>query len=113
MPKLELLEDEIGRKLAEAEQTGELRSGPSFGKPLAVDAGWEMTPNEFKMPFKILKNAGIVPPEVELFHERARIRESLHSATDEDARRALRKQLTELEQRLSLRLEALQRNGAL
>ena len=72
-----------------------------------------MTPNEFKMPFKILKNAGIVPPEVELFHERARIRESLHSATDEDARRALRKQLTELEPRLSLRLEALQRNGAL
>ena len=52
-------------------------------------------------------------PEVELFHERARIRESLHSATDEDARRALRKQLTELEPRLSLRLEALQRNGAL
>jgi hypothetical protein len=113
MPKLELLEDEIGRKLAEAEQTGELRSAPSFGKPLAVDDGWEMTPDEFKMPFKILKNAGIVPPEVELFHERARIRESLHSATDEDARRALHKQLTELEHRLSLRLEALQRNGAL
>jgi hypothetical protein len=37
----------------------------------------------------------------------------LHSATDEDARRALHKQLTELEHRLSLRLEALQRNGAL
>ena len=36
MPKLELLEDEIGRKLAEAEQTGELRSAPSFGKPLAA-----------------------------------------------------------------------------
>ena len=113
MPKLEIIEDEISRKLAEAERTGELRSAPSFGKPLAVDAGWDMTPDEFKMPFKILKNAGIVPPEVELFHERARLREALQSTSDEGERQALRKQLTELEQRLSLRLEALQRGGAL
>jgi hypothetical protein len=71
-----------------------------------------MTPDELKMPFKILKNAGIVPPEVELFHE-ARLREALQSAPDEGQRRVLRKQLTDLEQRLSLRLEALQRSGAL
>lgn len=113
MPKLELLEDEIGRKLADAEQSGELRSAPSFGKPLAADAGWEMTPDEFKMPFKILKNAGIVPPEVELFHERARLRQAVQSAPDEPAQRALQRELTELEQRLALRLEALQRNRAL
>lgn len=113
MPKLEIIEDEISRKLAEAERTGELRSAPSFGKPLAVDAGWDMTPDEFKMPFKILKNAGVVPPEVELFHERARLREALRCASDETQSQELRQQLTELEQRLSLRLEALQRNGAL
>lgn len=113
MPKLELIEDEISRKLAEAERTGELRSAPSFGKPLAADAGWDMTPDELKMPFKILRNAGIVPPEVEQFHERARLREALQSAQDEDQRQVLRKQLTDLEQRLSLRLEALQRSGAL
>ena len=113
MPKLELIEDEISRKLAEAERTGELRSAPSFGKPLAADAGWDMTPDELKMPFKILKNAGIVPPEVEFFHERARLREALQSAPDEGQRQVLRKQLTDLEQRLSLRLEALQRSGAL
>ena len=113
MPKLELIEDEISRKLAEAERTGELRSAPSFGKPLAADAGWDMTPDELKMPFKILRNAGIVPPEVEFFHERARLREALQSAPDEGQRQVLRKQLTDLEQRLSLRLEALQRSGAL
>ena len=112
-PKLELIEDKISRKLAEAERKGELRSAPSFGKPLAADAGWDMTPDELKMPFKILRNAGIVPPEVELFHERARLREALQSAPDEGQRQVLRKQLTDLEQRLSLRLEALQRSGAL
>lgn len=113
MPGLQLLEDEIGRKLAEAQQTGELRSAPSFGKPLASDAGWEMTPDGLKMPFKILKNAGIVPPEVELFQERAHLRESIQSVTDEATRHALQKQLAVLEQRLSLRLEALQRTGTL
>ena len=112
MPKLEIIEDEISRKLAEAERTGELRSAPSFGKPLATDAGWDMTPDEFKMPFKILKNAGIVPPEIELFHERARLREALQSAADDGQRQMVRNQLTDLEQRLSLRLEALQRGGA-
>ena len=113
MPKLEILEDEIGRKLAEAEQAGELRSAPSFGKPLATDAGWEMTPVEFKMPFKILRDAGVAPPEIGLFHERARLRQSLQATTDEAAQRALQRELTELEQRLSLRLEAIQRNGVL
>lgn len=106
MPKLEILEDEIGRQLAEAERSGELRSAQSFGKPMAEDTGWEMTPDDLKMPFKILKNAGIVPPEVELFQERARLRASLQSASDEDLRQTLRKQLTDLDQRLSLRLEA-------
>lgn len=113
MPKLEILEDEIGRKLAVAERSGELRSAQSFGKPMVVDAGWEMTPDEFKMPFKILKNAGVTPPEVELFQERARLREALQSASDERDSKDLRSKLTELEQRLTLRLEALQRNGAL
>ena len=113
MPKLELIEDEISRKLAEAERTGELRSAPSFGKPLAADAEWDMTPDELKMPFRILKNAGIVPPEVELFRERASLREALQAASDEGQSQVLRKQLTDLEQRLSFRLEALQRSGAL
>lgn len=85
MPKLVVLDDEIGRKLADAERSGELCAAPSFGKPLAVDAGWEMTPDEFKMPFKILRNAGIVPPDVELFHERARLRKTLEVASDEGA----------------------------
>ena len=68
MPKLELIEDEISRKLAEAERTGDLRSAPSFGKPLPADAGWDMTPDELKLPFQILRIVGLVPPEVARLH---------------------------------------------
>jgi Domain of unknown function (DUF1992) len=113
LPKLELLEDEIGRKLAEAEKSGELRAADGYGKPTKQDSGWEQTPDEFRMPFKILKNAGVVPPEVELFNERARKRSELEAAATEAERRERQKALSDIEQRLSLRLEALRTNGSL
>ena len=64
-------DEEIARHLREAMASGELAGTEGFGKPLPEDAGWEATPEALRMPFKILKNAGFVPPEVELFHERA------------------------------------------
>ena len=114
MPKLELLEDEIGRRLAEADLSGELRSAEGYGKPFQDDAGWNQTPAELRRPFKILKDAGVVPPEIELFHERASLRAAVDAAaTDAEQRDALRRQLSELEQKIALRLEALRINGSL
>ena len=65
------------------------------------------------MPFKILKNAGFVPAEVELFHERAALSAALESCRSEPERVALRRKLSDLEQRIALRLEALRANGKL
>ncbi len=110
---LQLREDEIGRKLDEAQLSGELSSAPSYGKPMLSDAGWEQTPEEFRMGFKILKNAGVLPPEVELFHQRAQLRAALEAASTEPDRLAIQKTLSELEQRISLRLEALRASGSL
>jgi len=113
MFKLELLNDEIGRKLAQAERSGELRSAEGYGKPFTEDVGWTQTPDDFRMPFKILKNAGFVPPEVELFHERARLRQELEAAGTDAQQMALHKSLSELEQKISMRLESLRTNGTL
>jgi len=113
MPPLKLLEDEIGRKLAQAEARGELRSAPGFGKPFTTDEGWDQAPDDLRMGFKILKDAGVVPPEIALFHLRARLRDELAAAGSEPARHLLRQKLSELEQKLSLRLEALQKRGSL
>lgn len=41
MPRLELLEDEIGRKLQEAQRTGELAGAKGYGQPLQHSEGWE------------------------------------------------------------------------
>jgi len=106
-------DDAIAEHLAAALRSGELQSAESFGKPLAPDAGWEATPLEFRLPFKILKNAELPPPELALFHERAALREQLEACSDDSGRHALIARLAELEQRLALRLEGLRASGRL
>lgn len=109
MARLEIIEDEIGRKLQEAQQSGELAGAKGYGQPLQHSEGWEQTPDEWRMPFKILKDAGVVPHEVEMMQERALLRAALDNlpvAADRD--KAL-KRLAELEQAIALRLEVLQR----
>lgn len=99
--------------LAEALRSGELQGAPSFGKPLAELEGWSQTPVEFRLPFKILKNAGTPPPEVEMFHRRAALRERLAACLDEQERLELSRRLSELEQALALRLESMRISGIL
>jgi hypothetical protein len=101
------LDEQIARHLQEALASGELAKAPSFGKPLAQDVGWDETPEDLRMPFKILKDAGIPPPEIELFHQRAALRAKLRDEPAGDQREALGKRLAELEQVIALRLEAL------
>ena len=103
----------IAQHLAESLRSGELQSAESFGKPLAEAEGWLETPVEFRLPFKILKNAGIPPPEVDLFHRQAALREAVQAAATESEREALQRELAALEQALALRLEALRVKGSL
>jgi hypothetical protein len=107
MPRLELLEDEIGRKLREAELSGELRAAKGYGERLSADEGWEQTPEALRMPFKVLKDAGVIPPEVEMLSQRAQLRVQLSTATDNDDLAALRQKLSALELQISLRLESM------
>ena len=68
------LDEEIARRLQEAAESGELSLAKAYGKPLAHDPGWDSTPEALRMPMKILKDAGAIPPEIAWFHERARLR---------------------------------------
>ena len=106
-------DDEIARHLREAAESGELSRAKHFGKPLPQDPGWEATPEALRMPMKILKDAGVTPPEIEWFHERARLKASIEAAVDAEERRALQRKLVELEQKLALRLEALRVNSTI
>lgn len=108
-PGVRQVDDEIARQLAEAERRGELRRAQGYGQPMAEDAGWQQTPDEVRMPFKMLKSAGIVPHEVELMRERAALRQRLAEAGTEADTRAAQQALAEVELALALRMESLRR----
>lgn len=105
------LDEEIALRIKEAAESGELGIAKGYGKPLEPDAGWNATPEALRMPMKILKDAGVAPPEIALFHERARLKGLVEAATDPNERDRLRRELVELEQKLALRLESLRLHG--
>ena len=107
------LDEEIARQLAAAAASGELALAQGYGKPLADIPGWDDTPGALRMPFKVLKDAGVAPPEVGLFHERARLRAAIDACMDETGRQKLGQELSELEQKLALRMESLRANSTL
>ena len=111
LKRLQLLDDHIGQALRESEASGELRAAPSYGKPLATPEGYAETPDELRMGMKILKDAGVVPPEVELMQRIAALQAEADASTDADQAAALRRRATELRQALALRLEQLRSSG--
>jgi hypothetical protein len=113
--RLQLLEDHIGRSLQESHRNGELASAPSFGKPLDFGDGYEETPAELRMPYKMLKDAGYVPAEVEALKEIARLQQQIDAAPEAEGEgvRALRQRVAELRQHVALRLEKLRISGSL
>ena len=106
-------DEAIGEHIDEAPRNGELKTAPSFGKPMPEAEGWHETPAEFRLPFKILKNAGVAPPEIELFHRRAALRRALAECTSDPERKVLQQRLSELEALIAFRLERLRVTGKL
>lgn len=58
----------VERRIAEAMARGEFDRLPGAGKPLALDDD-PLVPEEMRVAYRILKNAGFVPPELERLAE--------------------------------------------
>jgi Domain of unknown function (DUF1992) len=100
--KLQMLDDEIGRRLAESVASGELSKAAGYGKPLDFDDAYRATPEEFRMGYKILKDAGFVPPEVEMMKKIAALREQISRSDDRLEEAQLRQELSQMEMSLSI-----------
>lgn len=111
LQRLQLQDDLIGRALRRSEANGELQSAPSWGKPLAFGDGYDETPPELRMGHKILKDAGVLPPEVETLRVIAGLRRELDAAEGDDAQaRRLRGRIATLQLAVELRREAMLRD---
>lgn len=60
------------RKIAEAISRGELEDLPGQGRPLDLDDD-ALVPEDLRLAYRILKNAGFVPPEVQALNEIAEL----------------------------------------
>jgi hypothetical protein len=99
MSSLSLLDALAEARIEEAIAQGLLDNLPGEGKPLALEDD-RMVPEELRAAYRVLKNAGCVPPEVEARREVAGL-VALLATLDDDAkhRHALAK-LAWLEARL-------------
>jgi hypothetical protein len=60
------------RKIAEALSRGELDNLPGAGRPLDLDDD-ALIPEDLRLAYRILKNAGFVPAEVQALNEIAEL----------------------------------------
>jgi len=71
------------RKIAEALARGELDHLPGEGRPLDLDDD-ALVPEDLRLAYRILKNAGFVPPEVDELNQIGQL-EALVQQADCDA----------------------------
>ena len=81
------------RRILEAMERGEFDDLPGKGKPLDLEDDDPMVPEELRMAYRMLKNAGMLPPELELRKEILRLSDLLDAVRDEGERRARRREL--------------------
>jgi hypothetical protein len=79
------------QKISEAIARGELSNLPGEGRPLDLQDD-ALVPEDLRMACRILKNAGFVPPEVEMVREIGDLKRYIDTLAEGGARtRALRK----------------------
>jgi hypothetical protein len=98
------LDQHIADSLKKDEANGELRSARTWGKPLDFGDGFNETPEELRTAFKMLKDAGYVPPEVEMIRELEALRTQLQNASGGD-RQKLATKIADLQLRIQVRME--------
>ena len=105
-----LLDSVVEQRIAQAIAAGAFENLPGAGKPLDLDDD-RMVPEDLRVGYRILKNAGFIPPEVEQRREIADLAVLLRHATDDAARRRAVARLALLSAKLEAEGRELPRAG--
>jgi len=92
----------VEAKIAEAQSAGAFDDLPGAGKPLNLDDD-RLVPEDVRMAYRILKNAGFVPAEIEERKEAADLRKLVNATADHPERRRALAKLALLEARMEAR----------
>jgi hypothetical protein len=89
------------RRIQEAIKDGAFDDLPGSGKPLALESDSQV-PEDLRMAYKLLRNAGYVPPEVSLRKEIAKTEDLLAGMEDTKERYCQLKKLNFLIMKLNM-----------
>jgi len=89
------------RRIQEAIKDGAFDHLPGSGKPLALESDSQV-PEDLRMAYKLLRNAGYVPPEITLRKEIAKTEDLLAGMEDTEARYRQLKKLNFLIMKLNM-----------
>jgi len=92
------------QRIREAMDEGAFDNLPGYGRPLRLDDD-EHVPEDLRLAFRILKNAGALPPELEVRKEIVTLGRLLDNAIDGPEKDDIRRRLREA----ALRLAVMQR----
>ncbi|MDM5336646.1 DUF1992 domain-containing protein [Fictibacillus enclensis] len=92
------------QRIKDAIQKGDLDHLPGKGKPLELE-DLSTVPQELRMGYKILKNAGYVPEEVQLKKEMMSIQDLIDLCQDPEEKETLKKKWTEKSLRFNSLME--------
>jgi transcription elongation factor GreA-like protein len=98
-------------KITEAMKDGEFDDLPGRGQPLRLD-DLSSIPGELRAAYIILKNAGILPEELQLQKEIVSLQKMLDHSCDDENCGALRRKITEKVLRFNLLMEKRKANSA-
>jgi len=73
------------RRITEAIREGKFNSDKWKGKPLPAEDN-SFVPDDLRMAYKVLKNAGFLPPEIETKKEISKLEELIAKTDDEHTR---------------------------
>ena len=91
-------------RIAEAMERGDFDDLPGAGRPLELE-DLSHVPSELRPAYKVLRNADVLPPEVELRREIYSLGRLLDSTADEEDRDHLRRRRRALELNYAILLE--------
>lgn len=95
-----LLDEWVERHISDAQRKGEFDNLPGSGEPLVLEDDSHIAP-ELRAGYRLLKNAGCLPPELEQRREAVELVDLLKSVRKDDPRHVeLSRRLTLIELKL-------------
>lgn len=103
-----MFDDIVEERIKEAIRNGDFANLPSNGKPINLDY-WASLPQEMRLGYMLLKNAGYAPEEVQLLKEIGELREQLATCVNQDEKKVISRKLQEVQVKFNLIMESRKR----